>query len=78
MSDPGNKSSNGPYDEDNIWTVPAVDAGTILGYENNNRVRFVGTDFESDIERVLDGGAIPKAGEATFKPDDDYNPDSPF
>jgi len=64
---PGKRGA--PFDKDNLWNVPAIDAGDINPESSvANSIRFLGADFVTESPRVIDGGDIPKQGEATYNP----------
>lgn len=79
MTDPVPGKRGAPFDEENLWNVPAIDAGDINPESSSaNSIRFLGADFVTDSPRVIDGGEIPKQGTATYDPNEDYGPDSPL
>lgn len=67
-----------PFDKDNIFNIPATDAGSIVNpYPTSTAVNIDGGFFKntpSDFP-LIDGGVIPPAGTATYDPTKEYGPD---
>lgn len=65
-----------PFDLDNLFNRPAVDAGPIVNlYEDNVLSNIDGGNFAQASTFTIDGGLIPAAGTATYDPSKIYGPD---
>lgn len=58
-----------PFDENNIFNRPAVDAGPFVNpYEFAVVAKVDGGNFKETPTKYFDGGTIPVAGTATYDP----------
>lgn len=65
-----------PFDEGNLFLIPATDAGSFVNlYPNANLVNLDGGSFRDSPGILVDGGVIPRAGTATYDPTRTYGPD---
>jgi hypothetical protein len=65
-----------PFDLDNLFNRPAIDAGPIVNlYPNAILSNIDGGDFMQAVTFTVDGGLIPAAGTATYDPSRVYGPD---
>lgn len=65
-----------PFDEGNLFLVPATDAGPFVNpYPTANFVNLDGGSFSDPADILVDGGVIPLAGTATYDPTRTYGPD---
>jgi hypothetical protein len=75
-----NLRAGAPFDKDNIFNIPATDAGPFYNL-NAPYLRVVNIDagtFASPIIVNIDGGYIPFLGTATYDPTKTYGPDDIF
>lgn len=62
-----------PFDTDNLFNRPAVDAGSIVNpYEFAVLAKIDGGNFKTIPAKYFDGGTIPVAGTATYDPTRTY------
>jgi hypothetical protein len=65
-----------PFDSDNIFNIPPVDAGPIVNpYPDLLIDQIDGGTFVLPTSLPIDGGFIPLAGTATYDPSKTYGPD---
>ena len=65
-----------PFDLDNLFNRPAVDAGPIVNlYPDSVLSNIDGGNFVQPVTFTVDGGLIPVAGTATYDPSRVYGPD---
>lgn len=65
-----------PFDEGNLFLIPATDAGLFVNpYPSTPSVNIDGGSYKDSTEILVDGGVIPKAGTATYDPTRTYSPD---
>jgi hypothetical protein len=67
-----------PFDEGNIFYIPATDGGPIISlYPTSNVVNIDGGFFRDapTDSPLVDGGVIPAAGTASYDPTKEYGPD---
>ena len=65
-----------PFDLDNLFNRPAVDAGPIVNlYPDSVLSNIDGGNFVQPVTFTVDGGLIPAAGTATYDPSRVYGPD---
>jgi hypothetical protein len=65
-----------PFDLDNLFNRPAVDAGPIVNlYPDSVLSNIDGGNFVQPVTFTVDGGLIPAAGTATYDPSRTYGPD---
>jgi hypothetical protein len=72
-----NLRAGAPFDEDNIFNIPATDAGPLINLDAPYLI-VVNLDagtFASPISVNIDGGYIPLLGTATYDPSKTYGPD---
>lgn len=63
-----------PFDLDNLFNRPAIDAGPIVNlYPNAILSNIDGGDFMQAVTFTVDGGLIPAAGTATYDPSRIYD-----
>lgn len=65
-----------PFDEGNLFLIPATDAGSFVNlYPTANVVNLDGGSFKESHNILVDGGVIPRAGTASYDPTRTYGPD---
>lgn len=68
-----------PFDEGNIFNIPATDAGSIVNeYPDSYFVSIDAGTFANPIAVNIDGGTIPLKGTATYDPNKVYTEDDVF
>ncbi len=74
-----NFRAGAPFDKDNIFNIPATDAGDIVNpYPNGSFVNINAGTFAVPIIVDIDGGTIPVLGTATFDPTKTYTEDDVY
>lgn len=66
-----------PFDLDNIFNIPPLDAGPIINNDSPNLIvsKVDGGTIQNPTNIKYDGGVIPPAGTATYDPNKVYGPD---
>jgi hypothetical protein len=67
-----------PFDKDNFFNIPPVDAGEIKPLYTSKVDRVDGEPITQTPSNYFDGGYIPLAGTATYDPNVTYGPNSPL
>lgn len=65
-----------PFDLDNLFNRPAIDAGSIVNlYPDAVLSNIDGGDFVQSVTFTVDGGFIPLQGTASYNPTRIYSPE---
>ena len=67
-----------PFDPDNFFNIPPVDAGEINPLYDTVTANVDGEGFTTTPQNYFDGGYIPPQGKATYDPNIEYGPWSPL
>ena len=67
-----------PFDKDNFFNIPPVDAGEIVPLYPTKKANIDGGNFLSAPLNYFDGGYIPLLGTASYDPSIEYGPNSPL
>lgn len=67
-----------PFDPDNFFNIPPIDAGEINPQYLTRVSRIDGQVFTNTPQNYFDGGYIPLLGTATYDPKIKYGPNSPL
>jgi hypothetical protein len=67
-----------PFDPDNFFNIPPVDAGDINPLYDTVIANIDGEGFTATPQNYFDGGYIPLKGTATYDPKIEYGPWSPL
>jgi hypothetical protein len=72
-----NLRAGAPFDKDNIFNIPATDAGPLVNLDSPylSVVTIDAGTFAKPIVVNIDGGYIPLLGTATYDPTKTYGPD---